>query len=352
MSSSLSIPHKSGSFIVPKKLLEDDSTVLLDLYDWNGQQNPQHPLFCYQDGSETRVIAWKEAVDATHRAAYYFEARTRKSENGQTIVAILANTGAPFKVILISDFDLYECTDTITYSCSIIGLLRAGLVIFPISTRNSPDAVHHLLTVTRAQLLLISNEPMILSLAQAALKDGMQTSVILMPVFEVLFASDLTEPYPRGICDPNALTVILHSSGIYKHCSHLEYIDYQHLSGSTAFPKPIYRDGRRIMEWTLAPCGSRFPVAYPGEEAHSIRRVRRHQFDRCNPCMPCPSYVSRHGYPPDRHCCNYLTHGAWLGSNRVNVAILRIDPVHVQAVVSGNNSYSDQFFGRDQGHQQ
>ena len=99
MSSSLPIPHNSGSFIVPKKLLEDDSTTLLDLYDWNGEQNPQHLLFCYHDESETRTISWKEAVDATHRAAYYFEPRTRKSENEPTIAAVLANTGAPFKAI-------------------------------------------------------------------------------------------------------------------------------------------------------------------------------------------------------------------------------------------------------------
>ena len=54
---------------------------------------------------------------------------------------------------------------------------------------------------------------MVSSLAEAALKDGTQTLVVPMPVFEDLFASGPTEAYPRGTRDPTALTMILHSSG-------------------------------------------------------------------------------------------------------------------------------------------
>ena len=119
---------------------------------------------------------------------------------------------------MINDSNLLLHTDTITYFCSIVGLLRTGLAVFPISTRNSADAVRHLLTVTGAQYLLISVEPMIASLAEAALENGPQVSVIHMPVFEDLFSLNQTEMYPRGMRDPNALSIILHSSGISQLC--------------------------------------------------------------------------------------------------------------------------------------
>ena len=91
---SLSIPSKSGSFTVPKELLESDSATLLDLYDWNAEYNPQWPLFRFLDEAGVTTLLWKEVAMATHRAAYFFEARTQKSESRPTIVAILANTGA------------------------------------------------------------------------------------------------------------------------------------------------------------------------------------------------------------------------------------------------------------------
>ena len=93
-STSPSIPSKSGSFIVPKELLESDSATLLDLYDWNAEHNPQWPLFRFLDEAGATTLRWKEVAMATHRAAYFFDTRTQKSEGRPTIVALLANTGA------------------------------------------------------------------------------------------------------------------------------------------------------------------------------------------------------------------------------------------------------------------
>ena len=122
---------------------------------------------------------------------------------------------------MINAFNMLLLTDTITYFCSIVGLLRTGLAVFPISTRNSADAVRHLLAVTGAQYLLLSVEPMISSLAEDALENGPQVTVIHMPVFEDLFSLDQTEKYyPRGTRDPNALSIILHSSGISQFYSY------------------------------------------------------------------------------------------------------------------------------------
>lgn len=94
MRSSLNIPPFSGSFVVPREPLQDEAASLLDLHDWNGKHNPQHPLFRFQDGSECKTILWGEAVSATHRAAHFFKALTEPSTEGPIVVAVLASTGA------------------------------------------------------------------------------------------------------------------------------------------------------------------------------------------------------------------------------------------------------------------
>ncbi|KAJ3528018.1 hypothetical protein NM688_g8049 [Phlebia brevispora] len=215
------IPSLSGSFVVPQELLEDSSKTLVDLYDWNLEHNPAHPLFRFHNGSDLKTISWKEAVLASHRAARFFESFVPQQPRPKpAVVGILANT------------------DTITYFCSIMGMFRAGFTVFPISTRNSAEAVRHLLTVTNVEYLFISREPVIESLAEAALKDGRTTALHHMPEFGDLFVSAQENGvalYPRRTHDPDAPSLILHSSG------------------STAFPKPIVRSARRVKEWTLIP---------------------------------------------------------------------------------------------------
>ncbi|KAJ3558403.1 hypothetical protein NM688_g950 [Phlebia brevispora] len=214
------IPSVRGSFNVPKYLISSASKTLVDLYDWNAEHNPDHPLFHFYDDSLRKTIPWKDAVDATHRAAHFFQAATlQQPDDSQVVVAILANT------------------DTITYFCSIVGLMRAGLTAFLISTRNSAEAVRHLLTVTGAQYLLTSREPAILALADDALQNGPLVKRSYMPEFSDIFMprEDGKLVFSGSQRDPDAPTIILHSSG------------------STSFPKPITWSARRLMEWARAP---------------------------------------------------------------------------------------------------
>lgn len=88
------IPALSNSFIVPKRLIEKGSATLVDLYDWNAEQNPDHPLFHFHDGSQITTICWKEAVRAGHRAARFFTALIPQQTDTPVVVGILANTGA------------------------------------------------------------------------------------------------------------------------------------------------------------------------------------------------------------------------------------------------------------------
>ncbi len=54
-----------------------------------------------------------------------------------------------------------------------------------------------------------------MSLAETALKDGPPVTLSYMPSFKDLFpgAQDEVVVYPRGSRDPEALAMILHSSG-------------------------------------------------------------------------------------------------------------------------------------------
>ncbi|PSS37934.1 hypothetical protein PHLCEN_2v226 [Hermanssonia centrifuga] len=88
---------KSGTFNAPKELLEDSSSSLLDLYQWNATQNPDHPLFRFHDKDDIRTISWAEGVRGSYEAATLFESRMKLGEQSKSppVVAILATTGMP-----------------------------------------------------------------------------------------------------------------------------------------------------------------------------------------------------------------------------------------------------------------
>ena len=111
-----------------------------------------------------------------------------------------------------------------TYVTTEVGILRAGFSVFPISPRNSPEAVAHLLKKTGSNYLLVGGEPMLQKLANAALEllraDGHpEIPASHMPHFEDLYPDDDSdsefENYPTVKFDLEAPSLILHSSGQY-----------------------------------------------------------------------------------------------------------------------------------------
>ncbi|KAJ3539483.1 hypothetical protein NM688_g6353 [Phlebia brevispora] len=222
---------RSKSFIPPIHLLEDPEANVVDLYEWNESHNADHPLFRFLDGQQIRTIPWREAVNAIRKSASYFTSlvdESTLSRSAPPVVAILATS------------------DTITYFCTIVGLLWAGLTAFPISPRNGAQAVAELLSRTDASHLCISSEPRMSSLAEAACRilqsDGrksQEVEVHKMPSFDDLFSaptpSSTNLPLPPRKRDLDAPIIILHSSG------------------SIAHPKPIAWSARRLKQWTLVP---------------------------------------------------------------------------------------------------
>ncbi len=112
--------------------------------------------------------------------------------------------------------------DTITYFCSIVGILQAGFTVFPISPRNGAAAVAHLLKRTQTACIFTSEEPRIIELATAALAQlpskHESVKILAMPVFEDLFPSTTeTEPVKAVFCwryPSDVPMIILHSSGM------------------------------------------------------------------------------------------------------------------------------------------
>lgn len=84
-------------FIVPKHLIGDPKTTILDLYDWNAVHNPDAPVLRYLDTHGVNTLTWKETNDATHRAATFFLPFANSMDDiARPVFAIFANTGAKF----------------------------------------------------------------------------------------------------------------------------------------------------------------------------------------------------------------------------------------------------------------
>ncbi|PCH43993.1 acetyl-CoA synthetase-like protein, partial [Wolfiporia cocos MD-104 SS10] len=125
--------------------------------------------------------------------------------------------------------------------------MRANCIAFPISPRNSPIAVAHLISKTEVRHILVGRESAMEELTDAALEiirdqypsvEPPKTSP--MPLFEELYLSQTetaitAQDVPYIFKGPDAIAMILHSSG------------------STAFPKTIYWTNHRFSQLALIP---------------------------------------------------------------------------------------------------
>ncbi|GJE91046.1 acetyl-CoA synthetase-like protein [Phanerochaete sordida] len=208
----------------------DGSLSVPEAYDWHYEHSPHHPLFIYSDdeGSAT-TIYWPDASMAVHRAGRVALsiARERPSPLG---------TGRPIFAILAGN-------ESITYFTLMTGICRAGFIAFPISPRNSPEAVAHLLAETGVSYIFVGVEDALQRLwaaaAEALRADGATPPWMhAVPAFRTLYPAE-RDPHFKLLPVPDArwddVTIILHSSG------------------STAFPKPIRWTHERYLLGCLAP---------------------------------------------------------------------------------------------------
>lgn len=219
----------SRTFRVPPL---DGSLALPELYDWHAEHSPEHPVFKFarEDGI-TKTIYWPEVAHAVRVGAKLITQRTHSEveRDERPIVAILSHS------------------DTIPYFVTAVSVMRAHCVVFPISPRNSPTAVAHLIQKVGVKHILVGQEQSMRDLSSAALNilesqypSTPKPNLTPMPLYEDLFLSP-TDPSvtlddaPYINRGSETLCLILHSSG------------------STAFPKPIFWTQGRFAEMALIP---------------------------------------------------------------------------------------------------
>ncbi len=146
-----------------------------------------------------------------------------------------------------------------TYTIVSAGILRAGHIVFPISTRNGSAAVSHLLNRTNCRHVLVSEDEYMKTLASEATSEMPGVTLHSILSFDDIFGGDEaaddrgTDDLPDEF-DISDVGMILHSSGTFEvpTTSYFEVLKWQ--PGSTNHPKPIYWTHRRLTSRGTTSC--------------------------------------------------------------------------------------------------
>ncbi|KAF8312105.1 acetyl-CoA synthetase-like protein [Clavulina sp. PMI_390] len=165
----------------------------------------------YSEPPSERAISWSQLNDATIRVAHLLNPldSTGTPERPRRVIAILA------------------VTDTVIYQTLHLAIVRSGNIPFPISPRNSAEAIAHLLKATDCHDVVINGGPAILSLLHAARAlipnpESFPLEYIPLPsaaaFFPHLFKGSSQSPpphypLPADPDDQEAIRLWIHSSG-------------------------------------------------------------------------------------------------------------------------------------------
>ncbi|KAK0203694.1 hypothetical protein DFS33DRAFT_1383956 [Desarmillaria ectypa] len=198
----------SSKTFIPPPL--DGSLTLPEIYDWNFKHSPNYRPFVYtqQDGTP-RTIYWPETVRAVHAGVRLLRDRLgwKPGANEKPVVAILA------------------ISSTVTCWITLMSIMKADYVVFPISPRNFAAAVAHLLKKVSVSYVLVSKDAVMQALMIGAL------DILQMSADDNFLPSNF--PFPSGKLD--------------------DFVMYIHSSGSTTFPKAIPFNNRQIIQMSLIP---------------------------------------------------------------------------------------------------
>ncbi|CDO77398.1 hypothetical protein BN946_scf184857.g4 [Trametes cinnabarina] len=236
--------HISTEFHSPLDLLKKD-IALPELYDWHAKENPNYPPFTYRDGTNPEFITYAVANRAIDRAARYVVSWLVSCPSPVWAPAVACVRAETAKRATDTERVASLRTDTITYSCNTLGVVRAGCTAFLISTRNGVPGVADMIQKTGASQLVLSQDATIREIAKDALAllPAGQVTVRDMPTFEDLFPSGegrSSEAFEADVelpktFDMNSWALILHSSG------------------STGHPKPLRWTHKRLMRFGQEP---------------------------------------------------------------------------------------------------
>ena len=145
--------------------------------------------------------------------------------------------------------------------------MHNGLVPFPISLRNSPFAVAHLIRSTNASAVYVNqnsaNHRLAVEASEILAKEGISLLILFVPKYEDLYCVTTMPDVALVKVDQDHPSLILHSSGQY-YC----IVEAEALTrlGSTNLPKPTWLTHRRFIQWGHVPCNRNlnlFSEAYP-----------------------------------------------------------------------------------------
>ncbi|KAJ7218214.1 hypothetical protein C8J57DRAFT_1095682 [Mycena rebaudengoi] len=181
----------------------DGHMTIPEILEWHSANNPGHSLFVHTTQDGLKYVTYQDFSPAMHRAGRYVASLCGLPLCGPApaVIAILATS------------------DTMTTLTTMMGMVRAGLVVFPLSPRFSPDVLGHLLATKLVQHVLVSTEPHIKQLAKNACAVARQLSPSVtpnlhpMPNFEDLYLSTTEVPsIPPRVTDISSVSFIVHSS--------------------------------------------------------------------------------------------------------------------------------------------
>lgn len=153
-------------------------------------------------------------------------------------------------------------TDAVTYTIAIMAVMRANCVVFPISTRNSPEAVAHLIDVVGVEHVLLGHEEAMSKLMNDVLHilkrqrpstfSALKSSPI--PLFEDLCCGDLSHGDREYLSLNNEGLeedlIIMHTSGEIDLIDKpfLIFIFIYPIGSNSSFPKPILWTHRHFLQ--------------------------------------------------------------------------------------------------------
>ncbi|KAI0050783.1 acetyl-CoA synthetase-like protein [Auriscalpium vulgare] len=214
----------------------DGSLMIPELLDYNAEHSPDHPCYIFWDGAAIRTVTTAEAARIVTRAAATIHALYSGAQDSYAAQEGVrpANRGPTIGIL--------ASADTISYFANVMGIMKLGLVAFPISVRNSAAAVVHLVRTAHIIQLLVSPDVAMQSLAaevvQLLAKENYKLQIRLIVQFADISDESQGTAVPELVLRPLVLdnvACILHSSG------------------STAFPKAIPLTNRATVQWAMIP---------------------------------------------------------------------------------------------------
>ncbi|TCD65176.1 putative NRPS-like protein biosynthetic cluster [Steccherinum ochraceum] len=204
--------------------LDGSVRVIPGFVDFNAEHNPGSPCFGFPsrvDPNAETYISQAEYAQASHRAARILRPE-RRGDDGE-VVAVLINA------------------DALVYGALINGMARADLIPFPMSPRNSAEAVFSMLEKTSCHRII--SQPLLSgvmnSLVALCQSKEYPLQVENLPSLDDLFPT-LGQPSPTKLYPPSNRSKTAQ-----------DILMYLHSSGSTGFPKPIPQTQEVLLQWTV-----------------------------------------------------------------------------------------------------